>query len=108
MVHNNAYFGACLFSAQTQHENLIRSLVTVMSREIYLFCRPIRETDQPKLTQLQSRETIWKKTNDGETTGKAEIRTKKQFVAEAKRTWLYSDPLQGVKGNINLSPLGCQ
>ena len=46
-------------------------------------------------------------TNEGEWTGKVEIRTRKTFLAVGEAPWLYSDLLQALKGE-HLSALDSQ
>ena len=51
------------------------------------------------ISNILSRQRIWeKKKNEGESTGKVEIRTRKKLLAVMKHAWLYSDLLQALKG----------
>ena len=82
MMHNNTRFCAYLFSVGTQHGNLLKSLVTTEQGDLFYSEAHTGNCVSQKLTQLKNRERIW--TNEGEWTTKAEIRTRKKFLAGAK------------------------
>ena len=78
MRHSNTYFGAYLYSAGTQHENLLKS-IDYEQYDLFYFAGQRGNSLQPRLTQLKSMERIWKKKKKVEWTGEAEIRTRKKL-----------------------------
>ena len=58
--HSNTRFGAYLYSAGTQHENLLKS-IDYEQCDIFYFAGLRGNSLQPRLTQLKNMERIWKK-----------------------------------------------
>ena len=81
MRHSNTRFGACLYSAGTQHENLLRS---IDYEQCDLFRRLTREFASAKTNAIEKygedlEKENKKKKKKGEWTGEAEIRTRNKL-----------------------------
>ena len=76
MRHSNTRFGAYLYSAGTQHENLLKSIDYEQCDII--FRRLTREFASAKTNAIEKYGEDLEK-NEGEWTGEAEIRTRKKL-----------------------------
>ena len=74
MRHSNTRFGAYLYSAGTQHENLLK---LIDYEQCDLFCRLTREFASAKTNAIEKYGEDLEK-NEGEWTGEAEIRTREK------------------------------
>ena len=75
MGHSNTRFGAYLYSAGTQHENLLK---LIDYEQCDLFCRLTREFASAKTNAIEKYGEDLEK-NEGEWTEEAEIRTRKKL-----------------------------